>query len=369
VSEDASPPPAVTPPSEPMREALAEAEQALGWSSPNPAVGAVLVRDDRIVGRGRTQPPGGDHAEVVALREAGELARGATAYVTLEAGVSHVEYALDDPDPQVDGRGAQRLRAASVEVRDGDGAAEAAEQLAGYLTQRRTGRPRIVAKFAASVDGHIASASGDSRWVSGPETLEWAHRERPKLDAIVVGSGTVVVDDPELTARPGGSAEGAHQPLRVVVDTRGRTPPTARVLAGPSPTLVATSERSPDAWRAEMEAAGAEVVVLPEARDHVDVTAVLDELGRRGVLTALIEGGGVLHGAFFDAHLVDYVHAVIAPIVIGAASAPTAVAGCGAQRMATAPRLAKLTVKRLGEDVLISGVPVWPEETPDGQAR
>jgi diaminohydroxyphosphoribosylaminopyrimidine deaminase/5-amino-6-(5-phosphoribosylamino)uracil reductase len=369
-----------------MREALSQAGEALGWSSPNPAVGAVLVRDGRVVGRGRTQPPGGDHAEVVALREAGELARGATAYVTLEpcahhgrtppcadalveAGVTRVEYALDDPDPQVDGRGAQRLRAAGVEVLAGDGADAAAAQLAGYLTHRRTGRPRVIAKFASSVDGHIASASGDSRWVSGPETLEWAHRERPKLDAIVIGSGTVVVDDPELTARPGGSAEGAHQPLRVVVDTRGRTPPAARVLAGPSATLVATSERSPAAWRAEMEAAGAEVVLLPEGRGHVDPAALLDELGRRGVLTALVEGGGVLHGAFFDARLVDYVHAVIAPIVIGAASAPTAVAGFGAQRMATAPRLAELTVERRGEDVLISGVPVWPEAAQDGQAR
>ncbi len=377
MSEDASRA-AGAPPSAPMREALAEAEQALGWSSPNPAVGAVLVREGRIVGRGRTQPPGGDHAEVVALREAGELALGATAYVTLEpcahhgrtppctealigAGVTGVEYALVDPDPQVDGRGAERLRTAGVEAQAGDGAEAAARQLAGYLTHRRTGRPRVIVKFAASIDGRIASASGDSRWVSGPETRAWAHRERPKLDAIVVGSGTVVVDDPELTARPGGSVEGAHQPLRVVVDSRGRTPRAARVLAGPSPTLVASSERSPAAWRAEMAEAGAEVVLLPEAGGHVDPAALLDELGRRGVLTALVEGGGVLLGAFFDRRLVDDVRAVIAPIVIGAAGAPAAVAGCGAQRMAEAPRLAELTVERLGEDVLISGIPVWPD--------
>ncbi len=377
MSGAASPSPAGAPPSERMREALAEAEQALGWSSPNAAVGAVLVRDGRVVGRGHTRPPGGDHAEVVALGAAGELARGATAYVTLEpcahhgrtppctdaliaAGVTRVEYAIGDPDPQVDGRGAERLRAAGVDTRAGDGAAAAAQQLAGYLTHRRTGRPRVIAKFAASLDGRIASASGDSRWISGPETREWAHRERPKLDAIVVGSGTVVIDDPELTARPGGTTAGAHQPLRVVVDTRGRTPRAARVLAGPVPTLVATSERSPAAWRAEMEQAGAELVLLPEAGGHVDPAALLDELGRRGVLTALVEGGGVLLGALFDRRLVDYVRAIIAPIVIGAASAPGAVAGCGAQRMAEAPRLTELTVERLGEDVLISGVPAWP---------
>ncbi len=375
------------PPSAPMREALAEAEQALGWSSPNPAVGAVLVLGSRIVGRGRTQPPGGAHAEVVALAEAGEQARGATAYVTLEpcahhgrtppcadaliaAGVARVEYALRDPDPHVDGRGAAQLRAAGIEARGGDGAEDAARQLAGYLTHRRTGRPRVIAKFATSLDGRIASASGDSRWVSGPETRAWAHRERPKLDAIVVGSGTVVVDDPELTARPGGSAEGAHQPLRVVVDTRGRTPGGARVLAGPSPTLLATSERSPAAWRAEMEAAGAEVVRLPEDRGHVDLAALLDELGRRGVLSALVEGGGVLHGALFDRRLVDYLHAVIAPIIIGAADAPAAVAGCGAQRMAEAPRLGEPRVERLGDDVLVSGVPIWPDaDATTGEAR
>ncbi len=386
MSSGTSPTPAGTLTSEPMREALAEAEKALGWSSPNPAVGTVLVRDGRIVGRGHTQPPGGNHAEIVALKEAGELARGATAYITLEpcahygltppcvdaliaGGVNRVEYSFNDPDPLVDGHGAKRLRAAGVETRAGDGTVAAARQLAGYLTHRRTGRPRVIVKFAASLDGRIASASGDSRWVSGPETQAWSHGERSKLDAIVVGSGTILVDDPELTARPSGSAGKSHQPLRVVVDTRGRTPRAARVLAGPTPTLVATSERSSDDWRIEMEKAGAKLVLLPEADGHVDPNALLDELGQNGVLTALFEGGGILLGALFDRRLVDYVHAVIAPIVIGATHAPAAVAGCGAQSMADVARLAELNVERLGEDVLFSGIPMWPETPHDEQVR
>ena len=366
------------PASEFMRLALDEAEQALGLTSPNPAVGAIVVRAGRIVGRGRTQPPGGAHAEVMALREAGDAARGATVYVTLEpcahhgrtppctdalieAGVAEVRYALHDPDPQVDGRGRAALEGAGVRVEEGDGATEAARQLEGYLKHRRTGLPLVIVKYAASLDGRIAAASGDSRWVSGPQTLEWAHRNRPKLDAIVVGSNTVVVDNPQLTARPGGSTEGVHQPLRVVLDSRGRTPPDAHVLEGSNAPLIATTDASSAEWRASMRAAGAEVLVLPADDGHVDLEALLRELGGRGMLTVLFEGGGVVLGSLFDRRLVDRVTAVIAPIIVGAAGAPSAVAGRGAWRMADAPRLRDIEVTRLGEDVLFEGVPVWPD--------
>ena len=368
--------------SEFMRVALQEAARALGASSPNPAVGAVVVRDGEIVGRGHTRPPGGDHAEVVALREAGERARGATVYVTLEpcghhgrtppctqalvaAQVAAVHYALLDPDPQVCGRGERGLREGGIAAHAGDGAEEATRLLEGYLKHRRTGMPFVIAKFAASLDGRIAAASGDSRWVSGPETLKWVHEQRPRLDAIVVGSNTVVIDDPQLTARPGGSTEGAHQPLRVVVDSRGRMAEEAAVLKRPPPrdsaTLIATTEDSPADWRGRMERAGAEVLVLPRDQGHVDVRALLCRLGERGVLTALVEGGGILLGTLFDRRLVDRVQAVIAPLVIGAVDAPAAVAGRGAQRMAQAPRLRDVTVDRLGDDTLISGIPVWPD--------
>ena len=362
-----------------MRLALQEAERALGASSPNPAVGAVVVATDgAVVGRGNTQPPGKAHAEVMALREAGERARGATVYVTLEpcdhhgrtppctdalieAGVAAVRFALPDPDPQVDGAGHRRLQAAGIAVEAGDGAPQATRVLEGYLKHRRTGMPAVVVKFGASLDGRIAASSGDSRWVSGPETREWAHRNRARLDAIIVGSSTVLVDDPQLTARPGGSSDGVHQPARVVVDSRGRTPAAAKVLTGRPSTLAATTERAPVEWRRTMEAAGAEVMVLPERDGHVDLEALLRLLGARGMLTVLVEGGGVLLGGFFDSRLVDRVEAVIAPIVIGAADAPAAVAGAGVERMAQAPRLRDVAVTRLGDDTLISGIPVWPD--------
>ena len=363
--------------SEQMQLALEEGRHALGWSSPNPAVGAVVVRDGEVVGTGRTQPPGGDHAEVGALRAAGERARGATAYVTLEpcahtgrtppctsalieAGVAAVRYAIGDPDPNVNGAGRSALEAAGIAVEAGDGAEQVAAQLEAYLHQRRTGRPFVVVKYAASLDGRIAASSGDSRWVSGPQTREWAHEQRQGLDAIVVGSGTVVIDDPELTARPGGSSEGAHQPLRVVADSRGRTPEGARVLAGDSPTLIATTAASPEDWRESMAELGAEVLLLPESGGHVDLDALIGALGERGALTVLFEGGGILLGSLFDGRLVDRVQAIIAPLVIGADAAPAAVAGRGVERMAQAPRLREVTVTRLGEDTLISGLPVWP---------
>ena len=379
-----------------MRAALDEARAARGTTSPNPPVGAVVVVEGEIVARGRTQPPTGGfrpdgsesdgaHAEVMALRAAGDPARGADIFCTLEpcahhgrtppctdalieAGVRSVTYALRDPFPQVDGRGHAQLEAAGIAVHHGDGADESREILAGYLKHQRTGLPLVVVKYAASLDGRIAAASGDSRWVSGPDTLRWAHRERPTLDAIVVGSNTVVVDDPELTARPGDPAgpvdPEVHQPLRIVVDSRGRIPASARILQGASSTLVATSAAAPESWRQEIAATGAEVLILGTREgtgdtQHVDLTALVEECGRRGMLTVLFEGGGVLLGSLFDQRLVDRVHAVIAPVIVGAANAPTPVAGRGADRMRDAVRLQDITVERLGEDTLITGTPQW----------
>lgn len=368
-----------------MQAALEESRAARGTTSPNPPVGAVVVLEGEVIARGRTQPAGDAHAEVMALRAAGDRARGADLYCTLEpcahhgrtppctstlieAGVRSVTYALRDPFPEVDGRGHALLEAAGIEVHAGDGEAESRELLAGYLKHQETGLPLVVVKYAASLDGRIAAGSGDSRWVSGPETLKWAHRERPGLDAMVVGSNTVVVDNPELTARPGDPAgpvdPEVHQPLRIVVDSRGRTPEDARILQGASPTLVATTAASDAAWRQTMETAGAEVLVLPSRpgrgeSEHVDLTALVEELGRRGMLTVLFEGGGVLLGSLFDQRLVDRVHAVIAPIIVGAADAPTPVAGQGADRMRDAVRLHDIMIERLGEDTLFTGVPDW----------
>ncbi len=358
-----------------IQHALALARRA-GVVSPNPAVGAVLVREGRVVGEGFTQPPGGPHAEVVALEQAGEGARGATLYVSLEpcchqgrtppctqaiiaAGVAEVHFPLLDPDIHARGRGRDELLAAGISVRVGGGEDEARRLNEAYFKHRTTGLPFVIAKFAASLDGRIAAPSGESRWISGPEAREWAHRLRTQVDAILCGAGTIVVDDPELTARPGGQ-EAARQPLRVVADSRGRTPAAARVLRGSGRTLIATSDRSHPVWRVAMEAAGAEVLVLPRRGDSLDLEALLQALGQRDVLSLLVEGGGVIIGALFDRSLVDKVDAIIAPMIIGASDAPAAVAGAGARRLAEAWRLREPTVERLGEDVLITG---YPERT------
>jgi diaminohydroxyphosphoribosylaminopyrimidine deaminase/5-amino-6-(5-phosphoribosylamino)uracil reductase len=356
-----------------MQRALALARQALGRVSPNPAVGAVLVRDGRVVGEGFTQPPGGSHAEVVALGQAGEVARGSTLYVTLEpcchqgrtppctkaiiaAGVIEVRMAILDPDPNVSGRGRDELAAAGIAVHLGEGEQEAWRLNEAYIKHRTTGLPFVIAKFAASLDGRIAAASGDSRWISGPQSRQWAHEQRATVDAIMVGVNTILVDDPRLTARPGGQ-ESERKPLRVVADSAGRTPATARVLQGQGRALIATSDRSEPLWRQVMEAAGAEVLVLPRDGDSLDLAALLKALAERGVLSLLVEGGGILLGSFFDQGLVDKVQAIIAPLIIGAAEAPAAVAGRGAHRLAEAWRLREVAVERLGDDILITGYP------------
>jgi diaminohydroxyphosphoribosylaminopyrimidine deaminase/5-amino-6-(5-phosphoribosylamino)uracil reductase len=357
--------------SAPMQRALDLARNG-PYTSPNPTVGAVIVSSGETVAEGVTERPPGRHAETVALAAAGDRARGATMYVTLEpcnhhgrtppctqaiidAGIAEVHYAVADPDRKGKG-GHATLEAAGVRVLAGEGEDEARRINEAFFKHRETGLPFVIAKFAASLDGRIGAASGDSRWVSGPETRAWAHRLRTRIDAILVGSDTVIIDDPELTARPDDTL-AERQPMRVVVDSRGRIPPMARVLAGPSPTLVATTAEAPPSWRAVIEAQGAEILVFPSKDGHVDLRALLEELGRRDILTLLVEGGGVIHGGFFDAGLVDKVHAVIAPIIVGASEAPAAVAGRGAYRMAEALRLGDVTVERLGQDILVTGYP------------
>jgi diaminohydroxyphosphoribosylaminopyrimidine deaminase/5-amino-6-(5-phosphoribosylamino)uracil reductase len=354
-----------------MLRALELADAALGSTSPNPSVGCVIVRDGRIVGEGATQPVGGAHAELMALRQAGDAARGADVYVTLEphahqgrtppctdalieAGVAAVHVAMVDPNPKVSGAGIEVLRAAGIEVSIGDGAAEAAKLIEAYAKHCATGLPFVTAKFAATLDGKIAASSGDSRWVAGKEARAWAHNFRTRIDAIMCGVNNVLLDDPQLTARPGG-VMAERQPLRIVADSRGRTPLDAKVLGPGGKTLIATTAASTAAWRAAIAAAGAEICVLPpDANGHVDIAALLRVLGDRGVLSLLVEGGGVLHGSFFDAGLVDKVHAIIAPKIVGGSAYP-AVAGAGVARMANAVTLHDVEVLRLGADVAFVG--------------
>jgi len=357
-----------------MARALELARELAGRTSPNPSVGAVVVKDGRIAGEGCYRGPGSPHAEAVALQMAGEAARGASVYVTLEphcytgstppctdaiiaAGVAEVRFSHVDPNPRVNGEGKRQLEAAGIRVVVGEGEAEARRINEAYIKHRETGRPFVIAKFAASLDGKIAATSGDSRWVSGPETRAWSHELRTRIDAIAVGVNTVIVDNPQLTARPDDQLS-EHQPLRVVIDSRGRTPLDANVLACVTkPALIATTDASSAGWRERIAAAGARVEVLPSIDGRVSLPALLDLLGAEDVQSLLVEGGGILLGSFFDQRLVDKVHAVIAPMIIGGASAPTAVAGRGAARMADALRLHDVAVERLGDDILVTGYP------------
>jgi diaminohydroxyphosphoribosylaminopyrimidine deaminase/5-amino-6-(5-phosphoribosylamino)uracil reductase len=357
--------------SEHMRRALELAESVLGTTSPNPSVGCVIAQGDQIVGEGATQPPGGAHAEIVALAQAGDAARGATAYVTLEpcahtgrtppcadaliaAGVAAVRVAMRDPDQQVAGRGIEQLQAAGIDVSVGDGEAEAGRLLEAYVKHRTTGLPFVIIKFAATLDGKIAAASGDSRWIAGEQARAWAHSFRTKVDAIMCGVNNVLLDDPQLTARPGGVL-AERQPLRIVADSRGRTPLDAKVLGAGGKTLIATTNAAPQDWRAEIEKRGAEGLVLPaDAQGRVDLMALMRESGTRGVLSLLVEGGGVLHASFFEAGLADKVHAIIAPKIIGGAAYP-AVAGDGIARMSDAISLRDVEIERMGDDAVIVG--------------
>lgn len=375
-----------------MQRAFQLARAALGTTSPNPAVGAVIVRDGQIVGEGATAPPGGPHAEAAALRLAGPRARGATLFTTLEpcahhgrtppctdaiieAGIASVAIAALDPDAQVDGRGLAQLRQANIQINLGDGAAQGAAHYEPYFHHRRTGLPFVAAKFAASLDGRIAAVSGDSRWISSPHTLAWAHRIRPTLDAILVGVQTILADNPQLTARPPGATGPIPQPLRIVLDSRGRTPPDARVLQDQTlaPTLIATTKAAPASWRAQITQRGAQpgvqLAVLPDHDGRVSLPHLLEHLGReRGIVLLLVEGGGEVLGSFLDQRLIDKIHAVIAPMLIGG-DAQTAVRGRGAQRIADALRLSHPDIQQLGPDLLISGYPYAPADAEQVRLR
>ena len=377
--------------SEYMQLALAEADLANGRTAPNPPVGAVLVRDGVVVGRGHTLPPGEAHAEVVAMRQAGPAARGATLYVTLEpcchfgrtppcsdaiisAGVTAVVAAIRDPNPLVAGGGLAQLRGAGVEVTVGDGASAAEDQLRPFFKHIRSGLPFVTAKWAMSLDGKIATASGDARWISGPAARQWAHRLRDEVDAIVVGIGTVLADDPKLTVRLAGEdnrrVPRLTRPWRVVLDSTCRIPLAAKLLVPElaAGTLVYCTPRAAPAACAAVAATGATVEIVPsDAEGHADVRAVLSDLGKRGCLQVLVEGGGEMHAAFLQAGLVDSVAAVIAPKLIGGRSAPGPIGGVGVAQMPDAVELTDCCMEPLGGDYLLRGrlAATWAGGTPN----
>ena len=380
-----------------MTEALRLAASADHLTSPNPMVGCVIGRDGAVIARGFHRRAGEPHAEIEALREAGDATADSDIFVTLEPCVHHgrtppcapaviaarpprVVVALRDPNPKVSGRGVAALRAAGLRVDVGLLEAEARRLNECYVKHITTGLPFVTAKFAMSLDGRIATATGESQWITSQESRQLAHRLRHEHDAVVVGAGTVLQDDPRLTAR----FDGGRSPLRVVLDSTLRIPLDAHVVTEEEGSLlVATTERAdPDRMRALRDAGatvevvggvagrvdiadGLDVAGLVARADRggggerVDVAALLRLLGARGVTSVLVEGGAAVHGALFDARAVDKAIAMIAPMIIGGIAAPPAVGGRGAPALAAATRLTGVSVERCGPDLVVTGYCVW----------
>jgi diaminohydroxyphosphoribosylaminopyrimidine deaminase/5-amino-6-(5-phosphoribosylamino)uracil reductase len=352
-----------------MLAALALARRGLGNVWPNPAVGCVIVKNGRLVGRGWTQPGGRPHAETEALARAGAAARGATAYVTLEpcahwgktppcadalitAGVSRVVVAIEDPDPRVASAGFARLSAAGVRVERGLCAAEAAEVNAGFLSRVQRGRPLVTLKLATSLDGRIATASGESRWITGPQARARAHLFRALHDAILVGTDTAIVDDPQLTCRLPGLAQ--RSPIRVVLDRQLRIPMTSRLFteAREVPSWVVTAGSPEPESISRLRGFGIEIIEVETDRDGgLDLVSVLAALGTRGITRLLVEGGGRLAAALLARRLVDRVAWFHAPVVLGGDGVP-AVSGVGLDVLADAPVFDRMSSERVGADTL-----------------
>ncbi len=366
-----------------MRRALELAGEGQGFVEPNPMVGCLVVRGAEIVGEGWHRRFGGPHAEIEALRIAGPKAAGADMIVTLEpcchqgktppctqaiisAGIRRVVIAQLDPFPQVSGGGAAELEAAGIEVTVGLLQDEARRLNAPYLKLLETGRPWVIAKWAMTLCGKIATREGESRWISCEESRAIVHELRGRVDAIIVGGETARHDDPLLTARPEkhGPTSSPRQPaepkriaVRIVVDTRASLPAESRLVqtARETPLLAAVGAESPLSARDRLTAAGCEVFVCQGVDPAQRLDALLLELGRRRMTNVLVEGGGRLLGSLFDAGAIDEVHAFIAPKLVGGAGAPSPLAGIGLAEMGNASVLQNPTVRQVGDDVYISG--------------
>lgn len=363
-----------------MDHALALAERARGRVSPNPAAGCVIVADGNVVGEGWTQPPPGPHAEAVALSAAGEAARGAHAYVTLEpcahhgrtppcadaladAGIGRVVYAVAEPAPGAGGGVARLRRAGAMVEQDREAEPAATRQVAAHLHAARTGRPLVVVKLAVSLDGRSAAADGTSQWLTGSTARQRAHRARAEADAVMVGAGTAVADDPRLTVRDPGQAWDGPQPLRVVLDGRARLSPDAALAdTSAAPTLLVVGPTADPSRVAALERAGVEAVTVDAGRaGGADLHAVLDALWERDVRQVLVEGGPTLAGAVVRAGLADRLEMHVAATLLGEHGLP-ALSGLPVPTLADAPRFAVDEVVRCDDDLVVTCVRPPDEE-------
>lgn len=348
-----------------MNRALALARK--GRTSPNPMVGAVVVRGGKIVGEGYHPRAGEPHAEVFALNAAGEQAKGADLYVTLEpcchhgktppctdaviaSGIRRVFAAMVDPNPEVGGKGLALLKEAGIEVHAGLMETEARELNRGFIKRVTRGLPFVTWKVAMTLDGKICTRTGDSRWVTGEKARKEVHKLRNKSDAVMVGIGTVLADDPELTVR---GIRGGKNPIRVVVDCEGRTPCDARVLNSDAPTLIVTKRDAPELNLDCLWQAGARVLGVRDCDGRIDLNYLMSELAKMGVNNLLLEGGGELAASMIAAGLVDRGLVFIAPKIIGGRDAKTPVEGEGIELMADALTVSTPRVRRFGEDIAL----------------
>ncbi len=347
---------------------------ARGRTSPNPLVGAVVVRDGQVIGEGYHRRAGLPHAEVEALAAAGQAARGATLYVNLEpcchtgktgpcteaiitAGIKKVVAAMADPNPLVAGRGFARLKEAGVEVATGvleEEARRLNEAFIKFITSRK---PFVILKTAMTLDGKIATVSGDSKWITGGQAREYVHRLRDSCDAVLVGIGTVLKDNPALTTR---LPEGGRDPVRVILDSGARTPLEARVLnqASEAPTWIAVTEAAPAERVEALKQNGTDVIVCGPG-PKVDLNYLLSELAQREIVSVLVEGGGTVNAGFTLQGLVDKIVWFIAPLIVGGREAPGPVGGSGVRSLTKAIRLTDMALKQYGSDLCVEGYPVY----------
>lgn len=353
-----------------MKAALKLAVKGRGDVSPNPMVGAVIVCNGQVVGKGYHKKAGLPHAEINALEESGESAKGATLYVNLEpcnhygktppctdkiieAGISEVVVAMQDPNPLNSGEGFRRLKSAGINVKTGILEDEAQQLNEAFIKFIKTGEPFVTAKIAMSLDGKIATRTGESKWITGIKAREYVQKLRSEVDAILVGVNTIIEDDPELKIR-----NEIKSPIRVILDSQARIPLKARVLAGKPKTMIATTKYATISKINELKKTGAEVLITGDKGGRIDLKELMKKLGKLGVISLLLEGGGEVLSSALSARIVDKALFFIAPKIIGGRDAPTAVGGEGIRSISEAVPLKRVKVRRFGEDMLIEGYPM-----------
>lgn len=354
-----------------MKRVLRLAEKGRGSTSPNPMVGAVLVKEGRVLGEGYHARAGEAHAEIVALQKAGREAREATLYINLEpcshygrtppcapavieAGIKRVVVGMEDPNPSVKGRGLEMLRAAGVEVEVGTLEEDCKRLNEAFLKYIQSGQPFVILKVAATLDGKIATPQGESRWITGEKARHFVHHLRNEVDGLLVGIGTILKDDPLLTAR----VKGGKNPFRIILDSRLRIPERAKVIEhDPEKTILATSELAPKEKIQHLEEKGIRVFMIDTIEGRIDLKSLLQRLGKMDIMSLLVEGGSEINGSFLTQRLVDKILLFLSPKFLGGNQAPGIFGGKGIERLKDAVFFDKIKVKRVGEDFLLEGYP------------